>query len=224
MKILAISDTHGMHNQLQIKQEIDCVIHCGDSTNYKSLINNEIEFRNFIEWFINLDVKYKILVPGNHDAWATKKYNVDFVKNKGIIYLDHEYYEIEGIKIFGSPYTPIFGDWYFMKDRSKLDRYWQELKEGIDVLITHGPPKGILDLSYNRDNILEYCGDVALRNHVFRTQPKYHCFGHIHNYKDIINQGTRNVDGYNTTFINCSMVEDGKFEKGLISQGKYFEI
>ncbi len=214
MKIKIISDTHSHHHLLNLEKDLDMIIHCGDSTNYKDLIRNSVEFDDFINWYDELPIKHKILIAGNHDAWATKQYNKDLVKDKDIIYLEHEYIEIEGLKLFGSPYTPTFCDWYFMKDRSKLARYWEVLEENIDILITHGPPKGILDLAYGKT--LEYCGDNALLKKVLEVKPKYHCFGHIHNNEDNKNQGIRIFN--DITFINASVVTDGKFGQ-LSSQG-----
>jgi Icc-related predicted phosphoesterase len=218
-KIQVISDTHGFHNQVFIQDNVDCIIHCGDSTNYYDIYHNQPEFDDFISWYSTINVEHKILIPGNHDSWSMKKYNIDKVKSLGIIYLEHEYYKLEGLKIFGSPYTPTFGNWHHMKDRAKLFRYWEELEENIDILITHGPPYGILDLSENRDGQLENCGDKALFKKILKVQPKYHCFGHIHNNNNCYNQGTRTIQGCKTTFMNCSMVEDGKFSKGLINNG-----
>lgn len=215
MKIWAISDTHGFHDYLQVP-EVDMVIHAGDSTNYKELFKNELEFENFLRWYSKLDIKHKILIAGNHDASLTKKYNVDKVRDYGIIYLEHEDCEVEGITIFGSPYTPTFGDWYFMKDRSKLDRYWQMLKS-CDILVTHGPPKGILDLSFDRNRNLEYCGDSALLKRVLDVKPKYHIFGHIHDCEGVINKGIRIYQ--DITFVNASCVTDGRFDKGVTSNG-----
>lgn len=215
-KIQIISDTHGLHNQLQIEKDLDIIIHCGDSTNHYEWFKNQPEFEDFISWYSQLPVKNKVLIAGNHDAWALKQYNRDKVKDYDIIYLEHEYHEIENILLFGSPYTPTFGNWHFMKDRSKLGKYWESLIENIDVLITHGPPKFMLDLSHNRNHQLEYCGDNALFKAVLRTKPKYHCFGHIHNSEDCYNQGVRKFQ--DITFINASCTTDGKFGK-LTSHG-----
>lgn len=216
MKIKIISDTHGHHNLLNLEKDIDMIIHCGDSTNYKDLFRNQLEFDNFIKWYSEFDIKHKVLIAGNHDAWATKKYNIDKVKDLGITYLEHEYIEIEGLKIFGSPYTPNFCNWYFMKDRSKLDQYWKVLESDIDILVTHGPPKGMLDLAKDRENNLEFCGDLSLFNKVKQVKPKYHCFGHIHNNDNCYNQGIRVFR--DITFINASVVTDGNFGH-LSSQG-----
>lgn len=222
MKILAISDTHGLHEGIKIEKDIDCIIHAGDSTNYYDLVKNEVEFNNFIDWYAKLDVRYKVLIAGNHDAWSIKKYNRDKVKDLGIIYLEHEYCEIDNIMFFGSPYTPTFGTWHHMKDRSKLDKYWQMMETNIDVLITHGPPSGILDLSRDRNNVLEHCGDSALLKHVYRIKPHYHIFGHIHDFQDCINQGHFIRDGINFTNVSC--VTDGRFKYGPSSHGIIFNI
>jgi Icc-related predicted phosphoesterase len=54
---------------------------------------------------------------------------------------------------------------------------WSNLPEKIDILITHGPPSGILDVSiHNGLNV----GCAFLRKAVLKIQPKVHIFGHIH--------------------------------------------
>jgi len=222
MKIKIISDTHMQHEGLIIENDLDTIIHCGDSTNYRELIPNQQEFDIFIKWYSELPIKNKILIAGNHDAWSLKKYNVDKVKDLGITYLEHEYLELDGLIMFGSPYTPTFNNWDHMKDRSKLDRFWEVLNPGIDILITHGPPKCILDLSHDKDGKLEYCGDAALLRHVLKNKPKYQCFGHIHDSKGCFNQGVRILE--DTIFINASCVTDGKIGQGVSSQGIIINI
>lgn len=224
MRIWKISDTHAMHATLNIPPDIDCIIHGGDSTNYFNWVNNQPEFEDFFNWFVSLPVKYKILIAGNHDAWATKKYNIDRLREAGIIYLEHEYYSLKGLLLFGSPYTPTFGNWHFMKARDKLSRTWECLVPNIDILITHGPPKGILDLSHDKNNKLEYCGDSALFKAVLSTQPKHHMFGHIHDSKGCYNSGNRTYQGIKTIFHNVSCVEDGQFGKGCTSHGQIINL
>ena len=208
LKTTLISDTHGFHNRVKI-EPTDILIHAGDSTNYKDIYKNEKEFKVFLDWISTREAKYIIMVAGNHDKSCLRKYWKDAIKEAGVIYLEHEYYEIEGRKFFGSPYTPTFGDWSFMVSRQKLGTYWEVLEEGIDVLITHGPPKGVLDIAEKADGNIEFCGDSALMKAVNKVKPKYHVFGHIHDNHNIKNNGFRIID--NTTFINASMVEDGKF-------------
>lgn len=213
MKTQLISDTHGKHHDLELDLSCDLIVHAGDSTNYYEVYKNEIEFRDFINWYACLPIKHKILIAGNHDAYATKRYNRDICKELGIIYLEDDYVEIEGKTIFGSPWSPTFGNWYFMKNRSKLGTFWDNLlMEDIDLLVTHTPPKGVLDLSYNRQGTLEFCGCSGLRKAVSKYRPRHHVFGHIHNCDDIVNFGTRIIE--DTEFHNVSAVKDGEFHKG----------
>lgn len=216
MKIQLISDTHGKHRDMDLDLSCDTIIHAGDSTNYYELYRNEIEFKYFYTWFASLPYKNKIIIAGNHDAWAKKKYNRDILKELNIIYLEDEIIELEGKKICGSPWSPNFGNWHFMKKRESLYKHWDNLLEyDIDLLVTHTPPKGVLDLSFDRFRNLEMCGCSGLRKAVMKYEPKHHVFGHIHNNKDIVNFGSRKIR--KTTFYNVSSVRDGDFHKPPIN-------
>lgn len=228
MKILHISDTHGMHNQFPEEKfkGIDMVIHSGDCSNSSNLMNSMVEISDFLEWFQKVDVKYKIFVAGNHDtAIARKRIDHADMLLRDIIYLENESIEIEGLKIWGSPITPTFGDWSFMKARDKTHEVWKTIPDDTDIIVVHGPPKGVRDLSYDRQNNLEFCGDLALMKRVMAIKPKLVLFGHIHNCKDIENQGISRYHRYpNTVFSNASCVEDGRFDYGLTSFGNKFQI
>jgi Icc-related predicted phosphoesterase len=225
MKIWHISDTHTYHDLLTIPKGIDLVIHSGDCSNPRDPYNNEPEVRDFIDWYKELPIKNKIYVAGNHDTSIEKRLvtKKDFEDN-GIVYLENEYVTIDGIKIFGSPHTPQFGQWAFMKDRTKLERFWRlAIHEPCDIIVVHGPPKGCLDKSYDRVNNMESCGDKSLLNLVLDMQPAYMLFGHIHNCKDIINAGILKLSACDTWFSNGSVLTDGKFGK-LTSNGNILEI
>lgn len=225
MKIWHISDTHGHHDLLKIPNGIDMVIHSGDCSNPRDPYNNEPEVREFIHWFKSLPIKHKVYVAGNHDTSIEKRLvtKQDFT-DYNIIYLENEYVEIDGIKLFGSPHTPQFNNWAFMKSREKLERFWRNaIHEPADIIIVHGPPKGILDKSYDKIGRMESCGDRSLLNRVLELKPAYMCFGHIHNYDDIINAGMLKLSAHETQFSNGSVVADGKFGK-LTSNGNIFEL
>ncbi len=92
-----------------------------------------------------------------------------------------------------------------------------------NILISHGPPKGILDLTENRDYTLEQVGDKAILKYLEKWKDlKYVLFGHIHNRGNITNTGIRELDGIK--FINSSGVEDGRFDKGIIYNGTTFNF
>ena len=218
MKIWHISDTHTFHELLKVPDGIDLVIFSGDCSNPRDPYNNEPEVRVFIDWFSALPIKHKVFVAGNHDT-SIERGLVTKDDFYDIHYLENTTVEIEGLKIFGSPYTPRFGNWSFMKARNKLDRIWSRaIPNDTDIVVVHGPPKGVLDLSYDIKGKLECCGDKSLMNKIKVVKPKLMLFGHIHNNKDIVNTGTRMVYGLDTVFSNGSVVTDGKFGK-LTSNG-----
>lgn len=225
MKIWHISDTHSYHDLLRVPSDINMVIHSGDCSNPRDPYNNEPEVREFIHWYKSLPIKHKVYVAGNHDTSIEKRLvtKKDF-EDYNIHYLENEYIEIDGVKLFGSPHTPQFGNWAFMKERVKLERFWrQAINEYADIIITHGPPKGALDKSYDRAGRMEMCGDKSLLNRVFELEPKLCLFGHIHNCEDIVNAGTLKFSNRETIFSNGSVLCDGKFGK-LTSNGNIFKI
>ncbi len=225
-RIWHISDTHSYHDLLEIPKDIDIVIHSGDCSNVRDPYNNEPEVRKFIDWYSELPIKHKIYVAGNHDSSIEKKLvTKDDFEGNGIFYLEDSWISMCGFKIHGSPISPNFGNWSFMKSRDKLDRHWERsVDDDVDILITHTPPKGILDISEDRDGKLEFCGCKALKRHVItRIKPKLMLFGHIHNSDDIINAGTMKLSICDTIFSNGSVVTDRRFGK-LSSNGNIFEL
>lgn len=225
MKIWHISDTHTFHGFLKVP-DVDMVIHSGDVANPRELWVNEQEVLNFLEWYASLPIKYKIFVAGNHDLSIERNRvtPADFAA-KGIIFLENASTTIEGVKIWGSPITPSFGvGWAYNKRRDKIDEVWNQIPEDTDIVVTHGPAKGVLDSTYNTENIFERCGCNSLRRHIFRVEPKLFCFGHIHNCQDICNAGYTKLAGGETVYSNGSCVTDGKFAYGATSNGNVFEI
>ncbi len=221
IRVWCVADTHGFHEDLIIPEEIDWVIHAGDISNTKSPVFNSNECSLFLNWYNKLNIKRKILIAGNHDTSIENKL-INPKDYSSIIYIEHETIEIDNYVLFGSPYTPTFGNgWAFNVPRHKIQNYWEEIPKECDILITHGPPKGMLDLSYDDKNI-QQVGDKSLYNKVCEIMPIYHIFGHIHNNKDLINHGIKTHKKLN--FVNASAVTDEKFEYGLTSNGIILNI
>jgi Icc-related predicted phosphoesterase len=229
MKIWHLSDTHTKHNQLKIPTDIDLVIFSGDCSIPKEPILNEIEVSNFLTWFHGLSIKYKIFVAGNHDTSIYKGLiSREEIEQHGVVYLNHESTEVLGLKIFGSPYTPSFGNgWAYNVRRDRLHEYWKVIPDDTDIIVTHGPPKGILDLAYhtvNEKEQLEYCGDLALLKRIKDINPLLHCFGHIHDNEDNFNSGIKTIPLLRTIFSNASIVKDGQFDKPIIRHGNIITL
>lgn len=218
MRIWAISDTHGFHDQLIIPDNIDGVIHAGDFTNERNVKYNTEEYLKFKYWWDGLKAPFKVIIAGNHDtAIADGKVELPegYLCNSGIVK--------NGISIFGSPYTPSFGvGWAFNVARNKSAQVWELIPYDMDIVVTHGPPFGILDLTERYGGALEMCGDKSLLNRIKQVKPKYHIFGHIHDCGSCINHGMLTRNG--TTFINASVVTDRKFNQGPSSNGVIIDL
>lgn len=224
MKIWHISDTHTFHGLLKVP-EVDMVIFSGDATNPRDKYANQKEMLEFLDWYGTLLIGERIFVAGNHDTSIFHGLikPKDFT-DRGITYLENEEVIVNGLKIFGSPWTPTFGEgWAFNRAREKIYKIWDNISPDTDIVVTHGPPKGILDLSYNKDNDLEFCGDLSLKKRMRYIEPKLVCFGHIHNCDNIINAGYVKQSSHPTIYSNGSVVTDGRFGY-LSSNGNIFEI
>lgn len=108
-------------------------------------------------------------------------------------YLEHEYIEVEGIKFFGSPFVPEIDNWAFMYNAEEAKHIWDIGNNPVDILITHGPPFGILDEVKGKGGV--GCKELLELTH--RLRPKYHLFGHIH-------EGFGSITGEHTTYKNCA--------------------
>ena len=91
---------------------------------------------------------------------------------ENIHYLEHESIELFGYKIFGTPYIPPLTEWAFMLKGPERLAKWQQIPDTIDLLVTHTPPKGIMDGGH--------AGCEHLLNELPRINPLYHIFGHVH--------------------------------------------
>ena len=193
MKIIFISDTHCLHDQLTLP-EGDMIIHCGDVS--KRGHKTEIEY--FLKWFEKLNFEHKIFISGNHDFFfedAPKK-EVEKLIPENVIYLNDSGVTIDGIKIWGSPIQPWFHDWAFNRARGKeIKAHWNLIPNDTDILITHGPPFEILDRTVQG----QYVGCEDLLEKIKSTDIKIHAFGHIHEgYGQVVKDKVR--------FINASVV------------------
>ena len=202
-KIIAISDIHSNLNLLKPIQykKADFLLVAGDLTN----IGLKTELQEVLDGIENLEgIKHKIVVLGNHDSsnnynnrgmsdevaytWCKRHYpNIHFLHN--------EIVEIEGVKIYGTPYVSEFCGWGFQYNTSNRDELTIP-KENVDIIICHEPPSS-LELSY-----IEGVGDlgnIKLRNYLEDNKCGVLVCGHIHenrvHYVDIKGCQCYNVAG-----------------------------
>ena len=195
MKFVCLSDTHGNHRLIKNLTSADCIIHAGDV----SKDGSERSCIDFLTWFNKLDYQYKVFIAGNHDFYfeeESPKY-LEKILPSNVIYLNDSGVTIKGVNIWGSPVTPRFYDWAFNRDRgSTINNHWKLIPADTDLLVTHGPPQGILD---NVAGFPVGCADLLKK--VKKIKPKLHVFGHIHG-----GYGRELRD--QTCFVNASILND----------------
>lgn len=193
-RLIIISDTHNLHDQIKKIPDGDILIHAGDLTN-QGEIQDVVSFN---KWLGSLPHKHKIVIAGNHDFCfqQTPKNAQQEITNA--IYLEDSEIIVEGLKFYGSPWQPWFFDWAFNEQRGEpLKIIWKKIPVDTDVLITHGPPWGILDTVRDGRKV----GCEALRERIFNDlKIKLHVFGHIHEaYGVEVHQGIKFVNASTCT-------------------------
>lgn len=197
MRLCLISDTHGFHRKIELP-EADMIIHGGDYANSGRRWN---EFTDFAGWWNGLPYKYKCLINGNHDVFAQSFPEKIFPLFKNTHILQDSGVKIEGIKFWGSPWTPNFYSWIWAFNAARgneIKEHWDLIPDDTEVLVTHGPPWGTLDVSFPGTKNL---GCEELAKAVERIKPKIHVFGHIHG-----DFGQVRKD--DTLFLNVSQLDE----------------
>jgi Icc-related predicted phosphoesterase len=195
LKLVLIADTHGHHRNLKLPKG-DVLIHAGD-VSYRG---EALEVKDFLAWFAKQNFEFKIFISGNHDFYFEKQKpkDIEAIIPEGIIYLNDSGTTIDGINVWGSPYTPKFYNWAFNKTRGPaLKKHWDLIPTDTDILITHGPPYGILDQVSSESHV--GCKDLLQK--VQSLQLKLHVFGHIH---ESYGSTTRMA----TKFVNASLMNE----------------
>ncbi len=185
MRLVCLSDTHGLHNSIHVP-EGDVLIHAGDFCN----TGTEREVHKFAKWLNRLPHRWKIVVAGNHDWFFQKQPELARAYlEPDVIYLQDSGCEIEGLKIWGSPWQPWFMDWAFNLPRrgAALREKWSQIPLATDILITHSPPHGTLDEVRSQSSAFEIetassgpLGCEHLADRLPAVLPGLHVFGHIH--------------------------------------------
>ncbi|CAK8990816.1 unnamed protein product [Durusdinium trenchii] len=170
----------------------DVLIHCGDLTNRGSAP----ELQEVNGWLEELPHRHKLVICGNMDqrleSQANKAARAKFLP--AATYLEDEALEVEGLKIYASPFTPKFCGAFQLENEAAAVAKWSEIPDQLDVLVTHGPPYGILD-TVKRDI---HAGCPELLKRVQQVAPQFHFFGHIHE-----DGGKQETHG-ETTFVNAA--------------------
>ncbi len=211
VSVVCVSDTH--NNQPKLPDG-DVLIHAGDLTQSGSLR----ELQATIDWLRAQPHAVKIVVAGNHDLLldtscdgqrgtrdtaAAERGAIDW---GDVLYLENAATTVtcangRRLRVYGSPWSPRFGNWAFQYPRGE-DVWAETIPRDIDILVTHGPPRGHLDLLR--------LGCEHLLRELWRVRPRLHVFGHVH-------------EGAGTEWLHFDEVQEA-YERTVVAGGGVWNL
>lgn len=211
MIIDAISDLHGYFPELPGG---DILILGGDYT----ASHTPSEFLKFYSWLTEQKYRYKVMISGNHDeslecslsiTRAMFLHHKEGAEKSDCIYLCDNSVTIEGIKIYGSPWTQWFKginpkccEFVCHSDEQLADK-WELIPGDADIVVTHSPMYMVLD-----ETAKGPAGSLSLRSRLEKVKPTIHICGHIH-------------EGHGSMRLNCSGREIICYNVSLMNE--YYE-
>lgn len=195
MKIVAVSDLHG---HLPDIPPCDLLLLGGDLC---PLVHHGIQrqadwiLSSFRAWLKKQPATKIVMVAGNHDFvfqhrrdWLSADFPADYLEDSGI--------EHAGLRIWGSPWQPVFCDWAFNLTEAELAEKWARIPDNTDILVLHGPPHGYGDLTPRGERV----GSPSLTRRIEEIRPRLAIFGHIHEGRGVERLG-------DTVLANVSLVD-----------------
>ena len=188
MKILAVSDEEcpalwDYYVPGRLK-EYDLIISCGDL---------KADYLSFLVTMARCPVLY---VHGNHDI----RYSLE--PPEGCDCIDGQVITYNGVRILGLGgcvwYHP--GDHQYTEKemRRRVRKLWFQIRKagGVDIIVTHAPPRGVGDANDNAHRGFEIFLEM-----MDKYKPKYLLHGHVHMNYNLDNVREREYNG--TKVINA---------------------
>lgn len=170
----------------------DILIHAGD---FSMMSRSIAAIRDFNDWLGELPHRHRIVIPGNHEFFIERDPSKRSLISNATV-LINESVTVMGLKIWGSPITPLYGGAFGRSSPAERAKLYSTIPADTNILVTHGPPYGILDRS---PGSLHHSGCPELREAVERIRPQLHVFGHIH--------GANGMESNESTvYINAAML------------------
>ena len=216
MKVFAISDMHGRLEGLDPKGA-DLVVVAGDFGIMKGWsawqLYDQVDWVNthLAEWCASYPKTRFRFVPGNHDLFAEQPGLLSEVKlpENAKLLIDEDDV-VDGVRIYGSPWVPTINGWWAFEERreGQLRMAFGAIPEGIDILLTHTPPKiprRKVDVSIDRNS--PHFGSVELLDALRTRRPRYALCGHIHtgDHNPVV---LNHDDGRKTIVRNVSRLDE----------------
>jgi len=198
--ITLLSDSHGLHNKIPKEwlPDTDWILHPGDVSSMGTID----QISDFVNWFSTVgNYKFRCFIAGNHD-WLFQRnpYVAKSLIPTNVTYLENSEVIIDGIKIYGVPQQPEFYQWAFNVQRGYMHNYWSKVPDDVQILLSHGPPAGILDMTLEGDS----CGCTEMLQRLPELKElKLIVCGHIHEARGIF-EGADGQKIVNASVLNRS--------------------
>ena len=202
VRIVCVSDTHTQEERIFLPPG-DLLIHAGDAL-YKNMdADNATSIRQVSTWLREQPCRKAFLIGGNHDKILEDMGPVE-CKNQFGGYIEDEEVQFEGFRIWGTPLSRPYKHGGEIEEGDQLggNKAFQQNtfariakipEEDIDILVTHGAPKGMLDVVWSG-----HVGCPVLMRKVQTLKPRVHIFGHVHC------QGEKRVQvDHGVTYVNA---------------------
>lgn len=197
VKVCVMSDAHWNFPYIEVP-DCDIFMYCGDWSG-SGTISEHIKF---CQWVNKINARYKLIVPGNHDMYCYHYPDMaaSMLRGSNALLLVDKEVECYGIRIYGTPWSPRFGQWGYMRPDEDLYDYFKQIPKGVHILLTHTPPNGILDLAGTT-----HIGSKSLVRALKMKPIPFHFFGHNHTPGSFI----KKIKGsFTRKYFNVSVCDD----------------
>jgi Icc-related predicted phosphoesterase len=209
MRIVALSDQHGFLPEippcdLAILAGDICPDRIGPFYAMREPHHQKAWFdANVRPWLADAPATHKVATWGNHD-WCGQA--CDFSRDSPANASTHdlqilvdESTTVSSLTIWATPWSNRFMTWAFMKTPAEIATIYEEIPEGIDILISHQPPRGYGD-RFLGSGTVEHLGSHELLATIDRVQPKLVICGHFH--EGYGREEYRGIPIYNVAVVN----------------------
>lgn len=208
MQVVCLSDLHGYLPEVP---DADLCLLAGDyCRDHRSRRWYNVEFRGWLRSLCdrNIDV---VAVGGNHD-WPlhddegfARSLPWHYLLDGTLLYFRRDANgdptDEPPVTIYGSPWQTRFFDWAWNLDEPELAAKWALIPAQTDVLLLHGPPYGVADLTVRGDRT----GSPSLTRRIDEVRPRLVVCGHIHEGRGL--HDFRFTDGGSCPLLNASYVD-----------------
>jgi Icc-related predicted phosphoesterase len=195
LRLAILSDTHEQHRDVDLPA-VDLLIHADDWTFFSKRMK---AVEDFNDWLAEQPIRHKtVLVPGNHEFYLEADPPRRSLTDNATVLIG-ERLSVEGLNLWGSPVTPLYGGAFGISDPKGRALHYAQIPADTHILITHGPPYGTLD---GLPGTNEHQGCLVLLEAVKCIRPLLHIFGHVHSGYGILQTA-------DTTFVKAALTWSG---------------